>query len=115
MPSTNAVLIHEAGLVAMVREARRDRPEARPVALVAEGDTSEAESMRGQSNVLVGPDGSTATLITRESAKKFLVQVTPQMLEFLAEEGNETIRRLPVIHVAQQGIRAEAIGWDASY
>jgi len=115
MAATNAVEIHEAGLIAKVREARRDHPDARPVALVAEADTSEARSIRGKPDVLVGPDGSAATLITRESAKKLLVQVTPRLLDWLEDEGNETIRNLPVIHIARQGLRTGTIGWDASY
>src|SRR5688572_16204272 len=112
MAATNAVEVHLAGLVAEVLKARRETPDARPVALVAEADTSEAESMRGQPGVLVGPDGSAAALITRESAKKLLAQATPQLLEFLDDEGNGRRRKLPVIHAARRGTATAAIEYD---
>lgn len=55
MAATNAIEIHGAGLVEEAHKARRDFPDSRPVALVAEGATSEAASKRGSQVSLSGP------------------------------------------------------------
>src|SRR5688572_22244041 len=94
-PPMNAVDLHQEQLVARAIKLALDSPDLNLVALVAEADSSEAASLRrAPGDVLHGKDGSVAVLITRDSAKKFLGQVTPVLLDWLEDVGEGSVLKL---------------------
>jgi hypothetical protein len=110
----DAVDLHEADLIKRAIVLAREQPGLRFVAFVAEAGTPEAAMLgAAQKDVLRGADGSVAAFVTRESAKKMLGEVTPQLLEWLEDEGEGQLRRLPVIHAASGGMRCGSIEYPA--
>jgi hypothetical protein len=110
---SDAVDLHEAELMKRAIVLAREQPDLRFVAFVAEAGTPEAAMLGvAQKDVLRGADGSVAAFVTRESAKKMLGEITPQLLEWLEDEGDGKRRRLPVIHAGPKGMRAGSILYD---
>lgn len=104
---------HEVGLIAKAKFLARDRPGERFVAVVAEAETPEAKLLLAKpSEVLRAPGGSVAGFVMRDNAKKFLGQITPQLLDWLEDEGEGSHRKLPVIHAARGRMRTASIEYD---
>lgn len=107
------VVLHGAALIAQAKDVARERPDERIVGVVAEKDTPEAAHLLGiGARVNRARDGSVSALISRESAKKHLVNMTPQLLEWLEDDGEGSHRKLPVIHAARRGLRTTALEDD---
>lgn len=98
-------------LIALAIELLTEQPDRRLVALIGEKGTVEAADLVASpvDDILRGPDGSAAAIITRDSAKRKF----PVLWEFLPDEGTGPTRTLPTVHASLQGVRAEGIHYAA--